>query len=88
MQSRKCDKVLEKSDFVMLFIFFSQKKNVFISLRNKPFPKFLHIICWLLCIFKDVFEIVEISFKEKVYSGVVHRETLWRRIEMDVLNLE
>lgn len=66
---------------MILFIFFSQGKNAFISLRNELFPKILDIICWLLCIFKDVFEFVEVSFKEEVYSGVAYRQALWRKIE-------
>lgn len=51
------------------------------------FPEFSNIM--LLCIYKEVLELVEISFKEEVYSGVAYKkQTLWRRIEMDVLNLE
>lgn len=41
-----------------------------------------------MCIYKDMLELVEISFKEEVYSGVAYRQTLCRRIEMDVLDLE
>lgn len=68
MQSRICDKVLAQTGFVTLLVFFFSQEKAFISLRQEPFPEFLDIICWLLCIYKDVLELVEISFKEEVYS--------------------
>lgn len=35
------------------------------------FPEFSNIM--LLCIYKEVLELVEVSFKEEVYSGVAYK---------------